>query len=202
MKSVSMLKEHAEVIEVLTEEELAKLLQAPDLTTFTGYRDYCILSLFIECGLRVSELIGIAVEDINLHNGTIVIKHVKTFQRTLPIQSRMREILQRYIAIRGEVNCKELFITVDEKPLSRRQVQNRLATYGKKIGKNVSPHLIRHSFARLCVIQGMDAFTLMALLGHTDITITKRYVHLFSEDVQEVHKQMSPLNKVTGRKRI
>lgn len=196
MNGVSKLKEHGEVIEVLTEEELNQLLNAPDLRTFTGYRDYVILSLFVETGIRISELVGINVEDLNLSNGTIVIKHAKTFQRTVPIQSRMKDILQRYLLIRGEVESDALFITVEGNRISNRQIQNRLNVYGKKIGKKVHPHLLRHSFARLMVIQGTDAFTLMALLGHTDITITKRYVHLFSEDVQEVHKRLSPLNKV------
>lgn len=92
-----------------------------------------------------------------------------------------------------------LFITRDNTPLSKKQVQDRIREYGKKAGiKNVrcSPHTFRHTFDKLCVLNGANAFQLQAILGHTSLEVTKVYVNLFSSEVQQGHAKFSPINNL------
>lgn len=200
MQEVSMLKHRKEVIETLTVKQIDELLNACNMRTFTGVRDYTIILLFIETGVRVNELAGIAVTDIDFSNGTVRIRNAKTYrERLVPIQSRMKEQLRRYLAIRGNVVTDSLFITLDGTPLSKRQIQSRIKHYGEKAGikgVRVSPHTLRHTFAKLCVMNGANAFQLMSILGHTTLEMTKVYVNLFSDEVAEGHKKFSPLNNL------
>jgi integrase/recombinase XerD len=97
-----------------------------------------------------------------------MLKH--TVKRLVPIQSRMKEQLRRYLAIRGNAVTDSLFITLDGTPLSKRQIQSRIKHYGEKAGikgVRVSPHTLRHTFAKLCVMNGANAFQPMSILGHT-----------------------------------
>ncbi|MGD6964073.1 tyrosine-type recombinase/integrase [Fictibacillus phosphorivorans] len=200
MAEVSMLNHRKEIIETLTVEQLNQLLNACDLRTFTGVRDYTILLLFIETGVRVNELAGIEVGDINFAGGNIHIRNAKSYtERVVPIQTRMKEQLRKWLAVRGDLATEALFVTVDNTPLSKRQIQSRVTHYGGKSkikGVRVSCHTLRHTFAKLCVVNGSSAFHLMQILGHTDISMTKRYVNLFSNDVAEGHKKFSPLNNL------
>jgi integrase/recombinase XerD len=203
MEEVSKLRERKEVIETLTVKQIEELLNACNLRTFTGVRDYTILLLFIETGVRVNELAGIAVNDIDFSNGNIRIRNAKSYrERLVPIQSRMKEQLRKYLQIRGNAVTDSLFITLDGTTLSKRQIQSRVSEYGKKAGiKGVrcSCHTLRHTFAKLCVLNGANTFQLMSILGHTTLEMTKVYVNLFSSEVAEGHKKFSPLNSLTRR---
>lgn len=90
---------------------------------------------------------------------------------------------------------KKLFISQDNKELNPHSIQTRLTKYGKeaKISKRVSPHTFRHTMAKRMIVSGLDAFSLMHLLGHTDITVTKRYVNLWGQDLEQKHKEYGAL---------
>jgi integrase/recombinase XerD len=200
MEEVSMLKHRKEVIETLTVKQIDEILNACNLRTFVGVRDYTIILLFIETGIRVNELAGVAVNDIDFANGNIRIRNAKSYrERLVPIQSRMKEQLRKWIQIRGNAVTDRLFITLDGTPLSKRQIQSRISHYGKEAGikgVRVSCHTLRHTFAKLCVLNGANAFQLMSILGHTTLEMTKVYVNLFSSEVAEGHKKFSPLNSL------
>lgn len=199
-KDIHSLKTRKPMIETFSVEQIESLLKACDLRTFIGVRDYTILMLFIDTGIRANELIGIRVEDVNLKEGTILIRNTKTyFERTVPIQKKMKDQLKKWLSIRGAAEDKELFITLDGTALSKRQVQTRVSIYGKKANiTNVrcSPHTLRHTFAKLCVMNGANVFQLQQILGHTTLDMTKTYVNLFSKDVQKGHNKFSPLNNI------
>lgn len=200
MDGVSLLKHRKNVIQTLTVQQINTLLNACNLRTFVGYRDYVIISLILETGIRAWELVNIDVYDVDLSKGLIRIKQSKNhLERTVPIQKKMKDILNRYIKIRGNVDTDRLFITIDGNPLSKRQLQQRISNLGKKAGikgVRVSPHTLRHTFAKLSVMNGANAFQLQAILGHTTLEMTKVYVNLFSNDVAESHKKFSPLQNI------
>lgn len=115
----------------------------------------------------------------------------------------MKQQLKKYIAIRGYVESDALFVTIDNTPLSKRALQNRIEKYGKEAqlkGVRCSCHTFRHTFAKLSVQQGANIFEIQTILGHTSMEIVKTYVNLFGTDVRDRHKEFSPL-KVLEQKR-
>ncbi|MCY7585928.1 tyrosine-type recombinase/integrase [Bacillus safensis] len=111
----------------------------------------------------------------------------------------MKRQLRKYVQIRGDVPNEALFVTIDNTPLTIRQVQNRLRKYGRKANiKNVrcSPHTFRHTFAKMSVQNGADVFALQAVLWHTSLDMVRNYVNLFSSDVMDAHKKFSPVEKL------
>jgi integrase/recombinase XerD len=203
MEGIKLLKDRKSIVQTFSSEQLEKLLSQPDLRTFTGLRDYVMMLLLLETGIRANELVGIELSDVRLKEGAIHIKNAKTYrERIVPIQKTMREQLKKYIAIRGVVECTSLFVTIDGTPLTKRQLQNRIAFYGRKAnieGVRCSPHTFRHTFAKLSVKAGAGIFELQQILGHTSMEMVKTYVNLFSEDVKEKHKSFSPLNNIKTR---
>ncbi|AST00834.1 recombinase XerD [Geobacillus sp. T6] len=200
MKDIKLLKERKKIVETFDNQQIKALFKACDLRTFIGLRDYTIMMLLLETGVRVNELVGIKTTDIIWEQKVIRIRNTKGgFERFVPIQDKMINQLKKYLVVRGNVDTDYLFITRDNTPLSKKQVQDRIREYGKKAGiKNVrcSPHTFRHTFAKLCVLNGANAFQLQAILGHTSLEVTKVYVNLFSSEVQQGHAKFSPINNL------
>lgn len=204
MENVSLLKDRKHVIPTFSKEQLNTLFNQPDLTTFTGVRDYTLMMVFLETGIRVNELAGLCLSDIQWEDSLLRIRNAKTYrERLVPIQSEMKKQLKKYLSIRGVVESDALFVTVDGTPLLRRSIQQRIDIYGVKAKiKDVrcSPHTFRHTFAKLSVQQGANIFELQTILGHTSMEIVKTYVNLFGNDVRERHKDFSPLKVLKNRR--
>jgi len=200
MRDIQLLKDRRHIVETFSKEQLQALLNAPNMHTFTGVRDYTIMCLLLETGIRANELVGIDLQDVRIHEGEITVKHSKTYrERIVPIQKEMRRVLENYLAIRGIVDSQALFVTIDGTRLSKRQLQNRIALYGHKAGlKGVrcSPHTFRHTFAKESVKNGAGIFELQQILGHTSMEMVRVYVNLFSEDVKKEHRKFSPLKSL------
>ncbi|GAA0323239.1 tyrosine-type recombinase/integrase [Oceanobacillus oncorhynchi subsp. oncorhynchi] len=197
MENIKLLKDRKTVIATFTKEQLKKLFRQPDLKTFTGVRDYTIMMLMLETGIRVNELEGLSLNDIRWEDDLICIRNAKSYrERLVPFQKQMKQQLKKYIAIRGYVESEAIFVTIDGTRLTKRGIQQRIIKYGDmaKI-KNVrcSPHTFRHTFAKLSVQQGANIFELQTILGHTSMEVVKIYVNLFGNDVRESHKNFSPL---------
>lgn len=146
VRELSLLKQKKEVVETFSRDQLKDLLRQPDLGTFTGFRDYTIMLLLIETGVRVRELTDICVKDIRWEDSQIRIDGKGYKERLVPIQATMKRQLRKYVQVRGDVPNEALFVTIDNTPLTIRQVQNRLRQYGRKANiKNVrcSPHTFR-----------------------------------------------------------
>ena len=196
---LKLIKAKKEIIETFSREQVRDLLRQPDQSTFTGYRDYTILLLLLETGVRVRELIEITMADIRWEDGQIRINGKGYKERLVPIQMTMRKQLRKYIAIRGTASNDSLFVTIDNTPITVRQVQNRITKYGRMANiKNVrcSPHTFRHTFAKMSVQNGADVFSLQKILGHTSLEMVRNYVNLFSSDVMDAHKRFSPIEKL------
>lgn len=198
---VKLIKQKRSVVPTFTIEQLQALLRQPDLSTFTGVRDYTMILLFVETGMRVKELEGLAVSDVKWEDSMILIRDGKGYkERLVPIQAKMKKQLQSYLKVRGSVTDEDaLFITLDYGPLSKRQIQSRISFYGKQAdikGVRCSPHTLRHTFAKLSVKGGAGIFQLQQILGHTSMEMVRRYVNLFSDDVKEQHRKFSPLKQL------
>ena len=186
------------IVEAFTEEQVAALLAAPDKTTFVGLRDYTIMLLLLDTGIRLSELVGIKLVDIKLTENEVVITHGKGGkQRRVFLSPRTKETLRKYLRVRGEIPGNHfLFIGVEDLPIKGRNVQERLYIYGEKAklqGVRVSPHTFRHTFAKMYILRGGDPFSLQMLLGHSTLDMVRNYVNLWGSDLQKMHRQYSPV---------
>lgn len=190
MKNIKLLRDRQKTIETLDNQEIEKLIKTIRKNKmFINFRDEVILLILLDTGVRLSELVGINVEDVR-GNKIIIRKTKNLFERTVYLSETTQGQLERYIKIRGEVETNKLFISQDNKELNPHSIQTRLTKYGKeaKINKRVSPHTFRHTMAKRMIVSGVDAFSLMHLLGHTDITVTKRYVNLWGQDLEKKHR--------------
>lgn len=198
-EDVKLLKEKRTIIETFTREQILALLRQPDQKTFTGIRDYSILILLLETGVRARELCDIKVDDIKWQDNVIKIDGKGYKQRHVPIQTTVKRQLAKYVQIRGDIETEILFVNIDNKPLSKRRIQELCAEYGRKAGINnvrCSPHTFRHTFAKLSVKNGANVFDLQSVLGHTSLEMVRRYVNMFSDDIYESHKKFSPIEKL------
>ena len=196
---VKTIKEREKIVQTFSKEQVRELMKQPDLKTFTGLRDFTILMLLVDVGIRVSELVKICIHDVSWREKLITVNGKGGKQRQLPLHLSTITQLQKYYRIRGELKTRAFFVTVDNDPISVRQVQEQIKKYGrmaKITGIRVSPHTIRHTFAKFWIKNGGDPFTLQKILGHTDLTMTRRYVNMFSADLQEAHKKFSPIDRI------
>lgn len=197
LTDIQLLKDRRKVVETFTNEQLQTLFNQPNLRSFVGVRDYTFMLLLLETGIRVSELEGVCVQDILWNESKLHIRNTKTYkERIVPIQSKMKNQLQKYIQIRGVTETDALFVTLDGEKMSKRQFQNRVTFYGKQAeikGVRCSCQTFRHTFAKLSVKNGAGIFELQQILGHTSMEMVRIYVNLFSDDVMDKHKSFSPL---------
>jgi integrase/recombinase XerD len=197
LKKLSFLAIPKNLIVSLNDEQIQILLRIPDRDTFTGLRDFTIMLLLLETGLRVSEVSKIRLHEINLNDGYIKVHGKGAKERNVPIQSKFKKILKKYLFHRGELDHDFLFVTVDNTPLKVRTIQERIEIIAEKSGiKNqlrTSPHIWRHSFARKYIMNGGDVFSLKTILGHNNWQMVHHYVNLFGSDVFKKHQQYSPV---------
>lgn len=199
MKYVKISKPNSRELETFSREQIRELLQQPDLETFVGFRDYVIMIVLLETGIRLRELTDINVHDIRWQDSQILIRGKNGEDRLVPFQSQARRVLKRYLKVRGESFTDSLFITHDDDKISRKAVQDRISKYGRMANiKNVrcSPHTFRHTFAKMSVRNGADIFTLQKILGHKSLDMVRVYVNMFSSEVSEAHRKFSPIENL------
>jgi integrase/recombinase XerD len=186
-------------INTFTMQQINALLKQPDLRTFTGVRNYCLMLTLLDTGARISEALGIKVDDVLFHENRIFLRNTKTnLCRYVPISEQLKAVLREYLKIHNGIS-EFVFVNLNGKPLDRNSFRLILREYGKKAGiKGVrcSPHTFRHTFAKFYILNGGDAFSLMQILGHTTMDMTKRYIRLFSTDIIQKHKKYSPLKNL------
>ncbi|TDL80971.1 tyrosine-type recombinase/integrase [Peribacillus frigoritolerans] len=198
MRNIKLLRDRQKTIETLDNKEIETLLKTiRKQNSFIGFRDEVILLILLDTGVRLSELVGIEVNDV-MENSIIVRKTKNLFERTVYLSDTTVEQLNRYIKIRGNVETDKLFITQDNGELKPHSIQTRFTKYGKdaRITKRVSPHTFRHTMAKRMIVAGIDAFSLMAILGHQDIAITKKYVNLWGSDIERKHREYGALRGI------
>ncbi|MEH7653451.1 tyrosine-type recombinase/integrase [Bacillus safensis] len=127
LNHIKLLKDRRKVVETFTNEQLQTLFNQLNLRSFVGVRDYTFILLLLETDVRVSELEGICVQDFLWNESKLHIRNTKTYkERIMPIQSKMKTQLQKYIQIRGVMETDALFVTIDGEKMSKRQFQNRV----------------------------------------------------------------------------
>jgi site-specific recombinase XerD len=188
-------------------ETIKALLAMPDKTTWSGLRDYALILLTMDCGIRPSEVRRLLATDFNLKGLQVTIRAevAKTrVSRTLPIAPVTVEAIRRLIAARhpGWPQEATLFCSENGNMLDRCSLARRLRKYSDQLGIKVTPYQLRHSFALLYLRNGGNAFALQRMMGHTEMAMTRRYVVLAESDLKQQHDIASPVNLlVSARKK-
>jgi len=185
--------------EVLTLDEVERLLAAPDPGTRRGLRDAAMIETLYATGLRVSELCSLRLADVNLEAGYLSATGKGRKQRLVPFGERARERITRYLAearpafAHGQVR-DALFLTGRAGPMTRQGFWKLLRRYalGAAITKPISPHKLRHSFATHLLERGADLRAVQAMLGHADIATTQIYTHLSRIRLREIYDKHHP----------
>ena len=170
----------------LSEEEVEKLIQAPDIDDDIGLRDRAMLELIYACGLRVSELISLDILNINLRQGVIRVIGKGEKERLVPMGEEALHWIERYINksrpnfIKADNKITEVFLSKRGKAMTRQTFWYRLKEYAQlaSINKELSPHTLRHAFATHLINHGADLRTVQLLLGHSSLSTTQIYTEV------------------------
>jgi integrase/recombinase XerD len=186
----------------LSVEEIDAIVQAVDVSTPEGVRNRAILETLYSCGLRVSELTGLKISQLNFEDQYVVVDGKGSKQRLVPISERCIQLIKYYLTERGAVVIKRgaedtLFLNRRGAGLSRVMIFNIVKKYAELAGisKNVSPHTFRHSFATHLLEGGANLRAIQAMLGHESITTTEIYTHLDKSLIRHEILEYHPRNK-------
>ncbi|OYT70946.1 MAG: site-specific tyrosine recombinase XerD [Chloracidobacterium sp. CP2_5A] len=181
----------------LTPEEIERLFQQADIATEAGARDRAILELLYATGLRVSELCGLKLGDVNREVGYLTCFGKGSKERQVPIGRSALAALARYLRFRAarqdDSDSRYLFVTSRGKPMTRQLCWKMVSEYGRRAGLGaVTPHMIRHTFATHLLEHGADLRSVQMLLGHADLSTTQIYTHVTSERLRETYRKFHP----------
>lgn len=204
---IELAKTEARELDLISSDELLRLLESPDTTTLKGLRDKAMLELFFSTGLRVSELVSLP-RDLNLERDEFSIRGKGDKVRVVFVSDTARKAVHAYLAKRDDMDDalfvqvagkggKELLAKKDSQRLTSRSIERIVRHYATKAGisKKVTPHVIRHSFATDLLSNGADLRSVQALLGHANITTTQVYTHVTDKHLHDIHKNFHGKNR-------
>ncbi len=186
--------------ETLTEEETDRLLTAPNIEKSHGVRDRAMLEVLYACGLRVSELVGLTLNQVNLNHGVIRVMGKGNKERLIPFGEQASDWISRFIngarsdLLKSNQQSDVLFITNRGAAMTRQAFWHLIKKHSKRVGitKHLSPHTLRHAFATHLLNHGADLRVVQMLLGHSDLSTTQIYTHVAQARLQELHRKHHP----------
>lgn len=178
---------------VLSEGEAEKILSLPDISKKSGTRDKAILELMYATGMRISEVAGIHIDDINLKECYLRCFGKGGKERLIPISQKAKEAVEKYLIIRQSKD-QNLFANLRKTKITRQGLWEIIKGYVKKTGitRKITPHTFRHSFATHLLAGGADLRAVQEMLGHADISTTQMYLHLDRKKIHESYKKFHP----------
>ena len=183
--------------QILSSKEVELLLAQPECTDAKGYRDRAMLELLYATGIRVSELIHLKIQDVNLMMGYITCRDEK--ERIVPFGGPAKKALEQYLgsaraALMHGRDDDVLFVNCSGGPMSRQGFWKILKSYAKSAGitADITPHTLRHSFATHLLQNGADLKSVQEMMGHADISTTQMYLHLGVNKIRDVYQKAHP----------
>ena len=210
MAGIPVPKASTKIINTFTDDQIAQLAQGWQRPNGNNSRNLAILLLMLDSGLRVSEVTGISLDDVDLEAGQIRITMAKGGnERIVPIGSVVRRALWKYINYHRSRpltdNVTGLFLSERGLSLTRNGVQQMLRRQASRegiTGVRVSPHSCRHTFAKNYLLNGGDIFSLQRILGHSSLASVRLYLNLFATDIKKQHQRYSPIDILASTTRI
>jgi integrase/recombinase XerD len=179
----------------LTLDEVDRLIQAPSSVTPQGVRDRAMIEVLYATGLRVSELVGLKLDGVNLEAGFLRCVGKGSKERVVPLGAPACEAVRTYLNRgRGQHASEFLFLTTAGDRLNRHEFWRLLQRHAQSAGirKHISPHVLRHSFATHLLERGADLRAVQMMLGHADISTTQIYTHVIRERLKALYKSFHP----------
>ncbi len=183
----------------LEEEEVERLLLAPDISTSLGVRDRTMLELLYACGLRVSELVGLSGDAVNLRQGVVRVRGKGDKDRLGPMGEEAAEWIERYLktarpALMQDPTRPALFPGRADKAMTRQTFWHRIKVHAITAGitRPLSPHTLRHAFATHLLNHGANLRVVQLLLGHSDLSTTQIYTHVAQARLEQLHAEHHP----------
>ena len=196
-KSVVAMKVERKYPEILTNREVELFLEQPKCVDEKGFRDHAMLELLYATGIRVSELIHLKTQDVNLMMGYITCRDEK--ERIVPFGGPAKKALEQYLgsaraALMHGRDDDVLFVNCSGGPMSRQGFWKILKSYAKSAGitADITPHTLRHSFATHLLQNGADLKSVQEMMGHADISTTQMYLHLGVNKIRDVYRKAHP----------
>lgn len=196
---VDLPKSGLKLPDVLSVQDVERLLHSPNMKKPIGSRDAAMIELLYAAGLRVSELVNVRLQDVNLEAGFVRVLGKGSKERIVPIGQHAAEKIARYVKDARPTLLKEtvspyLFVARAGKPMTRQGFWKLLRNYALKAGlnKKISPHSLRHSFASHLLEGGADLRAVQVMLGHVDISTTQIYTHVARDHLKKVHDKYHP----------
>lgn len=188
--------------DVMTHDEVDKLLAQPAQDNMRGLRDAAMLELLYATGLRISELVSLRMDELNLDLGFVRTQGKGKKERLVPTGRVAQAIMRRYLAdsrpqfLKGKTS-EYCFLSREGEPMTRQAFWKTIKKYADLAGirKTISPHKLRHSFATHLIERGADLRAVQEMLGHSDIATTQIYTHVLGERLREVHDKFHPRSK-------
>ncbi|MCU7958547.1 MAG: site-specific tyrosine recombinase XerD [gamma proteobacterium symbiont of Bathyaustriella thionipta] len=198
-QQIDMPKKGRPLPKTLSEADVEALLQAPDTSHSLGFRDRTMLELLYATGLRVSELVGLKLNEISLNQGVVRVSGKGGKERLIPMGEIAMDWLQGFlggarVAILGERSCEQVFPSNRATGMTRQTFWYLIKAHAKRAGinKELSPHTLRHAFATHLINHGADLRVVQMLLGHSDLSTTQIYTHVAHARLQDLHQQHHP----------
>ena len=177
----------------ISEDEMVALIEAPDTKTTFGKRDRAILETLYSTGIRVSELVGLNIGDVDLIGNVARVRGKGKKERLVPIGNKAVKAIKVYLDDRPE-RPEAMFLNKNKTRLTRRSVNNIAEKYIKQTScsKGISPHVLRHSFATHLLDHGADLRSVQELLGHVNLSTTQIYTHVSTDKLKKVYDKAHP----------
>ncbi|WP_229717113.1 tyrosine-type recombinase/integrase [Paenibacillus aceti] len=199
------MRQDVDTVTPLTEEELRRFLKAPDQRQWAQWRDAIIMTLILDTGLRLNEICALEKSEIDFVRKLILLpaaKNKNRKSRILPLSTETARLLKQLITESAEhFETSYVFTTNYGDQLSDKTIQKSFDRYAEKakLGRSVSPHVLRHNFATMAAENGMSIFHLQKIMGHADISTTRKYVQISEESIADEHRKHSPLTRIMKR---
>jgi integrase/recombinase XerC len=188
---------------VMSVDDVIRFIETPDLETVLGKRDRAILELLYATGMRVSELVGLNIEDVDFRNDSIRVRGKGRKERIVPFGSKAKEAMQAYLGVRGELlieaseeqrDPKIFFFNYQGTRITTRSVGRMIDKYVNEcaMAHDISPHSLRHSVATHLLSAGADLRAIQELLGHARLSTTQIYTQVSMEKLMEVYDKAHP----------
>ena len=201
MELVERPRRERHLIKPMSLEQVRALLDQADPGSLLGLRNRAMMLLMLDSGLRLSEVLGLRLSQLDLEGGEVIVLGKGRKERRVPIADLMRRTLKAYLQKRVQVRGGQelLFVSQSGRRLTGRHIQLTVHRYGLRAGLTgvrVSPHTLRHTFATQYIRNGGDPFSLQAILGHSTLEMVRNYVNLGSRDVALQHGKFSPMDRL------
>jgi integrase/recombinase XerD len=201
---IELIKAEKKIKETYSDEELQLLLQKPDVKNcrFTEFRNWALVNYLLATANRISTVVNVRIGDLDFEGGYIIMSTTKNKkQQIIPMSQALREVLTEYLKYRKGGQDDYLFPTQWGQQMSVDSVKSAVKRYNQSRGvMKTSCHLFRNTFSKKYILSGGDIFRLQKILGHSDLTMVRQYVDMFSDDLQKDFNTLNPLDQLVENK--